>query len=127
MCTEVLLTRKCVFLYVYLYVSKYIHVPKFLDIHLGAFSTIRPASVGGMTSARSTDTGGGLNASRNISHVKAWKVLDSSNQILQQRYKIASKNTITNQEDYGLFIKNVKKAKKQQHQLRTKLMNKNDF
>jgi hypothetical protein len=107
--------------------SKYLHVPKFSYIYLGAFSTIRPASVGGMSSARNSDTGGGLNTSRNISHVKAWKALDSSNQVLQQRYKIASKNTTTNQEEYGLFIKNVKKAKKQQHRLRTKLINKNDF
>jgi hypothetical protein len=80
-----------------------------------------------MSSTRNTDKEPGLNTSTHVSHVKAWKPLDSSNQVLQQRYKIASKNTTTNQEEYGLFVKNIKKAKKQQHRLRTKLINKKDF
>jgi hypothetical protein len=113
--------------YICMYMNIDIHVHYISYLYIGAFS-IRPASVGAMSSTRNIDNKeGGLNISRNLSHVKAWKALDSSNQVLQQRYKIASKNTTTNQEEYGLFIKNVKKAKKQQHRLRTKLINKNGF
>lgn len=80
--------------------------------------------MGGMGTGMDKEGDIGINT-RNISHVKTWKGLDSNNHLLKQRYKIASKNTTTNQEEYGLFLKNVKKAKKQQHSLRTKLINRN--
>ena len=57
-------------------------------------------------------------------HAKTWKEMDPNQSLLREKYKVAKKNTITNQEEYGLFIKNLAKAKKNQHMLRIKLLQK---
>jgi hypothetical protein len=41
---------------------------------------------------------------------KSKPVIDPYNRVLMQRYRVARKNTTTNHEEYGLFIKNLNKV-----------------